>query len=282
MINIRGCKARPHDIDAMVTLRPSLIELHCSADDLSWRPSRLYAVPLALHVPEYYEGELLDPASLDEAKRLRAQAIYVKAAVAAVSWSPMFRSRPRVVFHPGGQSCDEHPHGDRDALMAALGKTVDAMKAVAGDAVDVLIENLPEVCWFNGGSWKAQYMTRGTDLAEFCTWKKIGATLDLCHLHLTPHDVRAEIRAALPHVRHVHYSDGIYQVDGHAVYKEGLQIGDGDMPLRQYLSELASAGGVGDDTIYAVPEIWYGHENAGAGFVKAWETLESKLESAYT
>ncbi len=279
MINIRGVKARPHDIDVMAALNPSVIEMHCSADDLLWRPDRLYGVPLAVHVPEYCGGELLDPSSLDEAKRLRAQAMYVKATVAAASWSPMFRGRPRVVFHPGSQSCDENPRGDRDALMAALGKTVDAMKVVSGDGVDVLIENLPEICWFNGGSWKAQFMTRGTDLAEFCTWKRIGATLDLCHLHLTPHDVIGEIRAALPHVRHVHYSDGIYRVDGHDVYKEGLQVGDGDMPLASYLRELLAVGG---ETVYAVPEIWYGHENRGAGFVQAWKALESRMESAYT
>ena len=54
------------------------------------------------------------------------------------------------------------------------------------------------------------------------------------------------------------------------------------MPLRSYLSELSTAGGVGDKMVHAVPEIWYGHENKGAGFVQAWKALESRMESAYT
>ena len=70
MISLRGCKARPHDVDTMFGLKPSIIELHCSADDLLWRPLHLYDVPLAVHVPEYYEGELLDPASLTNDERV--------------------------------------------------------------------------------------------------------------------------------------------------------------------------------------------------------------------
>jgi sugar phosphate isomerase/epimerase len=277
LLNLRGIKARPHDLDAMIALRPSLVELHCSSDDLKWKTTRAsYGVPLAVHVPEYSNGELLDPASLDEAARLRAQDLYVDAVYSAIGWAAAFNGRPRVVFHPGGQTVEEHARGGHEELSDALGKTVDAMKAAAGDDVEVLIENLPKVCWFNAGSWRARHMTSGVDIAEFCRWKKIGATLDLCHLHLTPHDVISEIACMKPHIRHVHYSDGRFKKDGREVYEEGLQIGEGDMPLPSYLSELAGLPG----DIFGVPEIWFGHENGGSAFVEAWKRTQASVMAA--
>ena len=277
MINLRGIKTRPHDLDQMLALNPTLVEMHCSADDLLWKPTRSnYAVPLAVHVPEYKAGELLDPASLEEAKRLRAQDLYVDAVCAALEWAPAFTGRPRAVFHPGGQSSEEKPQDDALALASALSKTVEAMKAAAGKDVDILIENLPKVCWFNGGSWKAQHMTSGFEIAGFCRAHEIGATLDLCHLHLTPHDVVNEIRDMRPFVRHVHYSDGFFKKAGREVYEEGLQIGEGDMPLPSYLAELS---GLPHD-IFGVPEIWYGHENGGAAFVEAWKRTQASVLAA--
>ena len=62
-INIRGIKARPHDIDQMLTHKPSFVEIHCSAGDLDWMPQNNYDLPFAVHVPEYTkDGRLLDPA----------------------------------------------------------------------------------------------------------------------------------------------------------------------------------------------------------------------------
>lgn len=273
MINIRGIKARPHDIEAMMALSPALVELHCSADDLKWTPSGHFGVPLAVHVPEYADGELLDPASLDEDKRLRAQELYSQAAGRAAAWARFFSGRPRVVFHPGGQTCDEKSTDKAQDLFEALGKTVTAMKTAAGADVDVLIENLPAICWFNGGSWRAQHMTSGGEIKTFCRAHKIGATLDLCHLHLTPHNVGPEIAWMRDVVKHVHYSDGRFKNGGKEVYEEGLQINDGDMPLPDYFSHLV---GLPDD-IYAVPEIWYGHENGGAAFVEAWKRIQTRI-----
>jgi hypothetical protein len=287
-LDIRGIKARPHDLDAMMAHQPSLVELHCSVGDLSWFPQQRYNVPLAVHLPEFSEqGELLDPASLDEGKRMRAQTIYAGAVKRAVEWGYFFQGRPRVVFHPGGAVPEGEEGPEREALLAALSKTTTAIQQAAGEAADVLVENLPGKCWFYGGSWDSLIMTTGRDLAAFCSAQGIGATLDLCHLHLAvgpehtdpaarARAVVAEITAALPHVQHVHYSGSqVYDAAGAWVNKEGLQVGEGDAGLPDYFEALAPVLGASAREVFAVPEIWFGHERGGAGFVEAWKRAQA-------
>lgn len=284
-ISLRGIKARPHDLDAMLAHRPSLVELHCSVADLDWMPTKHYDVPLAIHVPEFDQGELLDPASTDEATRLRAQEIYVRAGGRALALAPFFRGRPKVVFHPGGFTSDERASADPEPLLRALDKTTQAMLEAVGEKADVLIENLPSQCWFFGGEWKARIMTTGQELADFCFRNRMGCTLDLCHLHLAQpdrfEDAIAEITAALPYVRHLHYSDAQnYDAAGGRVNKEGLQIGEGDMPLVDYFAALNILHGLTKHEIHAVPEIWFGHEHGGAAFVEAWCRIRQVLRES--
>lgn len=280
MVNWRGIKARPRDIDAMIAHNPSLVELHCSLSDLDWRPSRKYDVPMVLHVPEYDPaGELLDPASTDEDKFRRAQQVYVKAAAAAAAMTPYFTGWPMVVFHPGGDSpaTADDATEKNELRYQALARTIDAMQIAAGKRVRVLLENMPRSCWFFGGSWKANIVVSGKELAALGRRYGIGVTLDLCHLYLSCVELRldylSEVEAALASgmVRHVHYSDA-RGTDG-----EGLQIGEGDLPLTAAI-DLVEKYAPG---VIAVPEIWFGHENGGAAFVEAWRRVGTlKTEKA--
>ena len=254
----------------MMTHGPSLVEMHLSVQDLSWMPERIYNAELAIHMPEYHDGRLLDPASPDESTRQYTSQIYAQASRRGAAWAPFFRgARPKAVFHPGGMGVEPASEGAIRLMRDQLDKTIREMKEAAGEDVEILIENLPAHCWFFGGDWIANIFTSGRELAEACEKHGIGATLDLCHLFLAAndrkYDVMDEIRAAKPYVRHVHYSDA-RGIDG-----EGLQIGSGDMPLSQYLAELA------DLNVKAVPEIWYGHEYEGAGFVTAWKEAEKMM-----
>lgn len=281
MLNAMAIKARPHDLDAMMEHRPSFVEFHYAASDLDWMPTKKYGVPFAIHLPEFLDGNLLDCASLDEKKREMAQEFYVRAIRRGVALAPSFEGRPKIVFHPGGF----HPEGSRPddpgKLLQALAKTVSAMQEAAGGDAEILIENLPASCWFYGGSWTAQIMTTGQGLASFCTNQGIGCTLDLCHLHLAMaahgklDEAVNEIFHALPFVRHVHYSDAqAFDAAGHFINKEGVQIGEGDMPIAEYFDALRLIAEHSKMKVYAVPEIWFGHENNGVAFTKAWELLK--------
>lgn len=267
MLNLRGIKARPHDLAAMVFHKPSLIELHCSTDDLEWLPMTRIDIPMALHVPEYIRGNLLDPASTSPRLRKMAQEIYVHAVGRAMAWAPFFKGRPKVVFHPGGMSLTLVDEKEKNAMRAALDLTIQAMIVKAAGKIDILIENLPAHCWFFSGDWLSNIIMTGSDLRETAERNGIGATLDLCHLYLACNenglDPVEQVRKARSVVRHVHYSDG------EGISGEGLEIGKGTLPLAAMLEPLM------DLDITAVPEIWFGHEQDGAGFVKAWNDAEA-------
>ena len=273
MLKYRCIKARPHDLDVMMEHEPELVEIHCSIGDLKWMPDKEYETALAVHVPEYdLDGTLLDPASLDEDKRIQAEKVYVQAAGRAAAWAPFFRGKPKIVFHPGGHSPGERDDVSAVARRMALKQTSDAMVAKAGDWAHVLLENLPRSCWFFGGSWKANIVATGEDLSRFAEALGLGVTLDLCHLYLACQedglDFIDQIHYARRNVRHVHWSDA------KGTDQEGLQIGEGDLPIVEAFNALQGVDA------YAVPEIWFGHEHGGAAFVKAWELLEEKLDLA--
>lgn len=260
----------------MLTHSPALVELHCTVADLAWQPAREYHVPLAIHVPEYSpDGELLDPASANEPQRKRAEMVYVDAVRAALRWAPFFPGTPLIVAHPGGATPadPDDDAGHNEERYKALGRTVAAMTAVANSHVKVLVENLPRSCWFYGGSWKANIVLTGQDLARCARKYGVGVVLDLCHLYQACNelhlDFMAEIAAAAPHVEHVHYSDS------RGVAGEGLQVGEGDMPLARVFNSLS--GQLGDKTVFAVPEIWFGHEHGGLAFARAWGRMDELL-----
>ena len=273
MINFRGIKARPHDLEAMLQHGPSIVELHCSVRDFDWTPTRHYDVPLAVHLPEYDDGELLDPASEDENTRVRVEQIYSRAIGRAMAWERFFVGKPLIVFHPGGMGLEKKSATSSLTALRGLCKTVAVLKHVAGGGVEILVVNLPASCWFFGGTWKASILTSGREMADFCLENNIRCTLDLCHLYLACNELgmnpEAEILACLPHVRHIHYSDGT------GWDQEGLQIGMGDLPLEKCFEILSAL----PDMTYAVPEIWFGHENHGRGFIEAWRLLEARFEA---
>lgn len=274
-LKLRGIKARPHDLRAMLAHGPSLVELHCSVDDLQWSPSGLQSgsVPLAVHLPEFHHGRLLDPAALEEGLREDAASVYVEGVKAAARWGVHFpAARPKVVFHPGGNSVEKYSPAQAARARTQLLKTVGAMQQAArecGGTVEVLVENLPAHCWFFNGDWLASMATQPGDLVTLCAEMDLGLTLDLCHLYLASQehgfDPYAAVQVLKPLVRHVHYSGA------KGVAEEGLQVGEGDFDVARALALLA------DVDAAAVPEIWYGHEDNGAKFLEAWSRVEQAL-----
>ena len=273
MINLYGIKARPHDIDSMLVNKPSLVELHCSIDDLKWIPEKNYNIPFAVHLPEYHNGHLIDPACIDEGKREYAQDLYSGAIKTAISWTRFFNGqKPKIVFHPGGMSVHGLSSMEKIAAGSQLDKTIDGMIAAAGDDADVLIENVPAHCWFFGGEWLASLCTGADDMVSVCKKHGIGMTLDLCHLYLASRaqgfNLEDAIEKMKPYTKHVHYS-GAEGVDG-----EGLDITAGTFNVGHSLFHLKDINAI------AVPEIWFGHEHGGAGFKKAWIDAAESMSAA--
>mgnify|MGYP001575540581 CR=1 FL=1 len=282
MINLRGIKARPRDIEVMLGHNPSLVEMHCSVKDYEWNPDSMSKnaqfmcihdnIGLAVHLPEYDHWNLLDAATEDERLRKMAESVYVQGVGRATSWAPFFAGKTKVVFHPGGISLDVMSEAARRRSLTALDRTIEAMLKAADGKVDILVENMPRHCWFFSGDWMANVALRAAETAEICKRHGIGATLDVCHLYLASQalgfDPVDEIGAVKPYVRHVHYSDA------RGDSGEGLQLGTGDLPIGKMLGELA------DLPVVAVPEIWFGHEKHGYAFREAWDLAEIALAAS--
>jgi len=261
-----GLKARFHDIDEMAGFGAELVELHLTdADvDLPYEGGP-HDVELAVHCPEYWHGELVDPASLNAGRRALAADVVNRSLDKARLMAPLFRdaegARPLVVLHPGGMSLE--PVTQTRPLLDAL---LDCLSRIDADGVELLLENMPPFPWYYGGQWHSNIFCDPREIDGFLArWAAEGAAaegggmcLDLSHAKLWCNhagtDLDEFIRILLPRVRHLHVADAT-GVDG-----EGVQIDEGEI---DFARTLAHFGGVG---LASVPEVWYGHVNDCEGF----------------
>jgi N-acetylneuraminate synthase len=263
----KGMKARPHDIEEVMKLCPELIEIHASYEDLEKDLPGKWDIPLVLHAPEYCGQELMDASSQDEVKRLAAQKVIEKAVNTARRWGAQFKGTPKVVVHPGGWSNEPLKKFERDGLYDAFYKTISSINT---NGVDFLVENMPPFPMFWGGQWNCNIFMDPKECRDFCTGNGYGLTLDLCHLsmyvkHIKNMTMAEAMRILKPVVAHIHFS-GAEGVD-----KEGLQVGEGDLDLKECLDYL---GGL---NVGWVPEVWMSHKDNFAGLKLAWERMDAFL-----
>lgn len=265
----RGLKARPHDIDAVMKLEPQLIEIHASSEDLEKKITGQYDIPLVVHFPEYDGTDLLDPASEDEKARLKAEGFYQRALEKTREWAKHFRGTPKAIIHPGGWSSEPVTKSYlRDALYGNFHRTWSSFNATG---VDLLVENMPPQPWFYGGQWYCSIFMDPRETRDFCIGNGYGLCLDICHAFLycnyvTNIKIMDFIKQVRPVLAHAHVSDA-RGVDG-----EGVQIGEGEMPLGEIFAYLKNI------QIGVVPEIWLGHKDGMQGFKTAWERIDELLK----
>lgn len=263
----RGYKARPHDIEEVMMLNPEIIELHASDTDLLKKIEGKYDVPVVVHLPEYEGKTLLDPASTNERDRLKAVKFFKDSLSVVREWGEHFKGSPKAIIHPGGWSVEPLKPWECDGLYNSLAQSISEFNL---DGIDFLIENMPPAPWFYGGQWYSNILKNPTDCRNFCTGG-IGFCFDICHAFLYCNDMgsitmQEFMSIVRPIIGHVHFSDA-RGVDG-----EGLQIGEGDMPLKdifRYLNPL---------NVGAVSEIWQQHKDGLAGMIEAWKRTDVILE----
>lgn len=259
-----GLKARFHDLEAILSLRPRVVEMHFSEEDVDYPfvpPAAPYPQRLIVHAPEFSKQRLLDLCSPNDEHRASSIALIQGTIEKTVQLRPYFSGPVSVVIHVGGMTMDEPVSGTR----AMLDRALEAFKQLRTSGVILLPENLPPRPWYLGGQWFQNAFMQPEEMAEFCKELGLGMTLDVCHaqLYCTAYgrDLAQYVRTCLPHVRHLHLSDAS-GIDG-----EGLQIGEGVVPWGEILELLSEA-----DFTW-VPEIWSGHLHHAAGFVEALNRL---------
>ena len=266
----KGYKARPHDLSEVMTLLPDFVEIHASSEDLDKEINQdCTFIQMAVHLPEYDGSTLLDPASNDPQMIERCVKFYNRALDVTRKWGENFRGTPKAVIHPGGWSNEPLKHWERQGLYNAFKSFMGQLNV---NGVDLLVENMPPHPMFYGGQWNCNIFCDPTECLDYCVGNGWGFCLDVCHAALYCNYVGKNIlefmRKVRPIIAHVHISDG-KGTDG-----EGLQIGDGDMPMKEILKFLNPI------QVAVIAEIWQGHKDNFAGMKLAWDRMEQILKES--
>jgi sugar phosphate isomerase/epimerase len=142
-----------------------------------------------------------------------------------------------VVVHPPGTSGWRHPQA-----IAWLEAVLLARDEAGCDGVAVTVENAGRRTPADG----TRVLAHLPSLVAFCGKHDVGMTLDTCHVGSTGESLADAWELAGPIVRNVHVSD--YRAFSGTVEKglaaklahEHLFPGEGDLPLRAFLHQIAS------------------------------------------
>ncbi len=204
-----------------------------------------------IHAPEYNNRAPVDLASEDN--KIWEDSIFLmqKTIDKTRQIAKHFTNTPSIVIHVGSMTLK--PHKDPSKLIA---RGVEAFKRLDSEGVRLLPENLPAFGWFFGGLWHINAFGAAEEMIDFC--KKLGLSmcLDLSHAWLycnaKNEDYLEYIKKTAPYVGHLHIADG------RGIHKEGLQIGEGDIPFEETFAILAD-NMPKNVSVSWVPEIWQGH-----------------------
>jgi sialic acid synthase SpsE/sugar phosphate isomerase/epimerase len=137
--------------------------------------------------------------------------------------------------------------------------------------VSILPQWLPPVAWYFGGAVRLKAMNNTADIAAIKA-HKLPICMDICHLCMGDKvfdlDAAAVVNELAPYIQHVHIADAVGH-DG-----EGVAFGEGDPENR-----AAIAAAMALDCVKVI-EVWQGHLNGGAGFVKAVTDLKELFDDA--
>jgi sialic acid synthase SpsE/sugar phosphate isomerase/epimerase len=271
----RGVVVRLKDIEEMTAGRDfDYVEVHYAAADLD-RPDtcRDYDLDLAVHVPEYASGVLLDLCSYDEAMRRYSIEVINRVMDKARGLKRHFhrcRGDVRFVIHPGALT---YP-ALLDDPSRQYGLFADSMRRLDTSGLHVLVENMTPFAWFIDGDWspkqgQSNAFMEPRAMADFLGTHGYSMCLDLCHAKLYCTHAGIELstymRTVKPYVRHIHFSD-CTGIDG-----EGVQLGDGEIDWSEVCETFA------DYEHGWTPEIWNGHHDHGSKFCVAHQKLADEF-----
>lgn len=262
-----GFPVRFSDIHSLYHEDLNFVEFHLTDGDLEEQPDLgQYDCRVAVHAPEYWKDDLVDLCSSNPRIREMSLDVITKAKDVALGLRKHFPCMAYdpipLIVHPGGMSLDA-PIRDTRQLYQNLSA---AVRMLASEGIDLLLENMPPVPWYFGGQWLHNVFLDADEIADFVKDVDVGICLDVSHAILAANVLEVPlddyIGKLLPVTRHVHIADGA-GLDG-----EGLQIGEGDFDVERYFPMLAA------NDMPILVEIWQGHKFVGEGFWTAVRALE--------
>lgn len=221
-------------------------------------PSNRYSV----HLPDYINSrQLMDPFSKDENQKNLSRKILERTVTFANRLQELTGKKVPVV---GSFSA---VHVDRAGFFEDHS---ELLSVFLNQGVEVLLQWLPPIAWYFGGSVKLKIMNEKTDL-HFVKQYNLGVCMDICHMILgrnyfnfSSDDIMNELNK---NIRHIHIADAA-GIDG-----EGFDIGDGELENLPLIRKSL------DYDCMKVIEVWQGHLDNGSGFKKAIVKLVDLYEN---
>ncbi|MES2059972.1 MAG: N-acetylneuraminate synthase family protein [Patescibacteria group bacterium] len=263
-----GVVARMGDIETLLPCKSSFIEIHLTGSDINTNKSytKKYNVPVSFHGPEYNGDLLLDLSSLNKDTRQKSVEFFNKALAYARKLKKNFKNAKedaKFVVHPGGMNMER---ALLDKIPELNKNFADSLSKLDGKGFELLVENMPGLPWCFGGQWYHSNFMNSDEIVEFSRKYGYGVVFDTSHAALYCNYYGKSFEeftdTILPYTKYLHVSDAA-KLNG-----EGLQIGDGSIDFKRFLSKIAKTD------LWVLPEIWQGHKFGGEGFVKAVKILK--------
>ncbi|MCC5067303.1 N-acetylneuraminate synthase family protein [Xanthomonas campestris] len=272
-----GVPVRYHDLHAIrAQSNMDLLEIHLSYKDLELDFRPLLTAPmdlgLVVHAPELFAGDhTLDLCSPDDAYRQRSVREMQRVIELARQLTPYFKrtARPLIVTNVGGFS--RSGHCPADALSTLYAQLELSLAQLDTSGVEILPQTMPPFPWHFGGQQFHNIFVDADSTTAFCKKHEMRICLDVSHSKLACNhrgeSFAAFVRTVAPYVAHMHLADA-RGVDG-----EGLQIGDGEVDWREFLTIARSL----PHKPSFIPEVWQGHKNGSEGAWKALNRLQAMM-----
>ncbi len=265
-----GAKSRLHDLENVIMeLNPKEVEFHYTDEDVKTGNlnGKNYPINYTIHLPEYWEGELIDPCNVDNLKDNLT--IYKACIEKGLSLKQNFLSvgKLKVILHPGGATIDppseipdfEHHKNFLYKRLKSF-ETYLMMFPQFADKIEILVENMPPLPWFYGGQYYSNIFCNPNEIKNYCELNGTGFCFDISHMGLYCNykgiDLIEAIRIIKPYIRQIHLADAS-GTDG-----EGVSIGKGNIDFPAVIEELKNLN------VALIPETMFGHKNNYVEFRK--------------
>jgi len=262
-----GVPVRVHDYEDIAQRIPcENYELHFSFGEiLSGKADSVVdriepSCHFSIHLPDYLpQNRILDPISKDASiESLSKRIISMVGQIAERIEEKTGKEVP--IVGSFSQTCGRSRNEVRNLLFDFIGLYERE------NVQRILPQWLPKYAWYFGGSVPIDVFCESEDL-EFLESAGKEICLDVCHLVLSANAAGSAWRnwaeRLIPMSKHWHLSDA-RGVDG-----EGLEIGSGE--IGDFSWVLSEPG-------MKIIEVWQGHLNHGAGFVRAIDQLMQQEE----
>ncbi len=111
-----------------------------------------------------------------------------------------------VICHPGGIR-QKPTRVDAGPLLGSMRE----LKAYAPSPMELLLENMPDIYWYNGALHSACLFKREGEIKGILNELGMGLCMDLSHAKLycnaSGQDLTSYVRTLKPYVRHIHIAD---------------------------------------------------------------------------